>query len=277
VDLFAETLARLPERLDEGELWAEALRLGCRLLELHKEQKGQMSNWYLAEGVRVTPQFILASRVTQIAVHNEGLIFIRGLELSLRGPFKGLSVSSGATRTKTIQCSVLLAAGDVDTDIASNAIIVSDGDVIIRGGAEASLIIARGTVTFQSGILGCRVVSGKSVVFANGAGKGQDCAIVENDPTPLGFVQFFDPAREGIAVEPAEGGVRVSDADAAKPFAKAGLRQGDLIVSLGGVPVGSPEEFRRALRAKLAEDATIPFHVRRDGHLMEFRVAWPTP
>lgn len=68
--------------------------------------------------------------------------------------------------------------------------------------------------------------------------------------TPAGFVYFLRP--EG-------------------PAAAAGVREGDLILSLGGVPISSEESFIEALRRQ-QPDSVVPVAVIRDGQPLELKV-----
>ncbi len=154
--------------------------------------------------------------------------------------------------------------------------IVSDGDVTLRD-ALGCLVIARGTVRACE-FRDCLVVSGQAVVstkFLKDEDAYKNCSIKQNEPFPLSFVRFFDPAREGVTVEPADGGVRVKTVDAAKPFAQAGLRAGDVIAAVDGTASASPEVFRRLLRRAWVGDEGVALQVVRGGKTRQILV--PTP
>jgi S1-C subfamily serine protease len=57
-----------------------------------------------------------------------------------------------------------------------------------------------------------------------------------------------------------------------KPFARAGLRKGDLLTALGGAAVGSPEDFRRRLRRLAAEGGKVTLDLQRDGKALRVDV-----
>jgi S1-C subfamily serine protease len=89
--------------------------------------------------------------------------------------------------------------------------------------------------------------------------------IREKNTTGLDIIKFFDPAKAGIEVTPGKGGVTVKKTHKDKPFAGI-LREGDLVTAIGDAKVPSPEEFRRHLRAALAEGTrTITLTVSRNG------------
>ncbi len=68
------------------------------------------------------------------------------------------------------------------------------------------------------------------------------------------------------------GGVTVKKTVKDKPFA-AVLREGDLVTAIGNAKVPSPDEFRRRLRAALAEGTrTITLTVNRSGKTLDVPV-----
>jgi S1-C subfamily serine protease len=130
------------------------------------------------------------------------------------------------------------------------------------------LLIARGDVQIRGCAYNCRIITAGSVQFLPSEVlppyiRRRKVEIREHEPNPLGFVQWFDPARVGVTVEAAAGGVRVRAA--AKSFAAAGLRAGDLLSAIDGEAVKSPDEFRLLLRARLADGGKMALAVRRAG------------
>jgi S1-C subfamily serine protease len=160
-----------------------------------------------------------------------------------------------------------------------DSVIVSSGDVTVKW-ARNCLIIAQGTIQCENddggGFLNCRLVSGGRVLVPERLRlRVSNCVVEENATMPLGFVRFFDPAREGVVVEAAKGGVRVKAVDAAKPFAKAGLRVGDLLTAVQGAAVDSPETFCRLLRRAWVGDEDCTLAVVRSGKALDVRVPIP--
>src|SRR5262249_42636349 len=96
--------------------------------------------------------------------------------------------------------------------------------------------------------------------------------VQEGQAMPLGFVRFFDPAHEGIAVEAADKAVRIKEVQLGKPFARAGLRAGDVLLTLDGAEVGSGETFRKTLRKLMAEGTEATFRVRRADRVLDLPV-----
>jgi hypothetical protein len=182
-------------------------------------------------------------------------------------------VVSGDVRIDRISCSILFAGSSVRAKSAGLSLIFCDGDCFLENGARDSLIIARSDVRLGGNVKFCHIISGGKVRYDRPAGVEKTEA-KENEPNPLGFVKFFDPAKIGIKVDSADGGVRVKEVEKGKAFAAAGLRADDLISSLNGDPVKDAEQFRRLLRAKLAVEGETVFKVRRGGKVLEVPVKY---
>jgi serine protease Do len=69
----------------------------------------------------------------------------------------------------------------------------------------------------------------------------------------------------------ADHGVLVIDAPAGTPAADAGLRNGDIVVKVGGVDVASVREMRRALERRAGEDS-IELQIVRDKHKQTLKI-----
>ena len=154
---------------------------------------------------------------------------------------------------------LLVSAGDVKCGDVSGCLLIARGDVRIAGRAKDCCIITAGSVQFLP-----------NTVWDGKVPRRQNVEIREHEPNPLGFVKWFDPARVGVTVEAAPGGVRVKAA--AKSFAAAGLRAGDLLAAIDGEAVKSPDDFRLLLRAKLADGGKMTFAVRRAGQDLKLPV-----
>jgi S1-C subfamily serine protease len=158
----------------------------------------------------------------------------------------------------TVGASVVVCDGDFTARDVEGCLIVARGDVRIKGGGTDSQILASGVVTFGE----------KRLAKFNQ---------IKQEATPLGFVKWFDPASVGVVVEKAAGGVKVKQADEGKPFARAGLRAGDLAVAADGKKIDSPESFRRLLRAKVVMGDELTLEVRRDGKPVKVTVVLSPP
>jgi RNA polymerase sigma factor (sigma-70 family) len=292
VDQAAELFGRLPPRGDEEAGWQVMSELAARLIELGRQEFKDLRkrdripprSEYLPAGdfrrwaEKTHPQ-VLCTR--QLANPQGPTEFVRacaarGEDISVvaHSSFNDLLVSAGAVRGPIMSDCVIFAAGSVGVLDINRSIVVCDGDLTARAGIHECLVIARGEVRSGSTVGDCRMITSASLhlpktAFLTGT------KVKERVPVPLGFVKFFDPTQAGITVAAAEGGVRVQSAEEGKPFARAGMRVGDLVVALGDAPTDSPETFRRRLRTALVEGGEMTLRVHRDGKAMEVRVRCP--
>jgi hypothetical protein len=229
------------------------------------------------------PEVLVARRVTlrRSAKQPRGWM-VRAEEVTIEagGALGSLIVCSGrvqgspTTVDDTVAGSSFIFAGDsVDLRGAVfGSVIVCDGDVTIEGMVSQTIIAARGLVR-------CRDTISHSVIVTAGTleapprAKGllTTCYIKEKDATPLG-IRFFDPAQAGISVEANDGGMRVKESAADKPFARAGVRAGDVVVAIDSTAVPSFEVFRRQLRKHLAREGEFTLKLRRGDAVLEVRV-----
>ncbi|MBI3607991.1 MAG: ChaN family lipoprotein [Nitrospirae bacterium] len=78
----------------------------------------------------------------------------------------------------------------------------------------------------------------------------------------------------GVRVEPAEGGVLINDVAADSAAARAGLREGDLIVSFDGEPVRKPVDLVRRVRTRHPGDRAS-LTITRESQALTVDVSWP--
>src|SRR5262249_43692414 len=260
--------------------------LAKRLMDLGEKEFGSPAiperRDYLPAGdyhqyvAKARPKVQLSGRVVPNGTLGPWSFVVRAEEIeAVDTNVDDLFVSAGAVRSKDyVKCAVIFAGGPVELREATHSVIVCDGDFTATLAASDCLIVARGDVRCKDCGRNCRIVtSGKAYLpksISDREGK-----VKQNEPNPLGFVQFFDPASIGITFEAAEGGVRIKAAADGKPFAKAGLQAGDLVIAADGTPVDSPETFRRLLRKKLATGGELTFAVRRDGQPAHVGVPLP--
>jgi PDZ domain len=170
--------------------------------------------------------------------------------------------------------SIISAAGDVEVGELHDSVVICDGAVTVKDGPSRSLIVARGPVRCSGSFPIAGVVSsGGAVTFYTGLPR-RDAFVARNERKHLGLLRFFEPEQVGVGVAPAKFAVRLSALDAKKAFAKAGLKEGDLVVSVDGSEVVTPKGFRRAVLRRLVEGGAAKLRVRRDG---EWLTAFVTP
>jgi membrane-associated protease RseP (regulator of RpoE activity) len=168
----------------------------------------------------------------------------------------------------------VFANGDVTarTTIMSN-VIVCDGDVTLtEGHLNRSVIVARGNITAKSAGNSALMAGGKVEVENKNAPKGQNL-IVESKPNTLG-ITFFELSTVGVEVKVADKAVQVGAVANGKPFAKAGVKVGDIILDVNGKKPTDAESLRRLLRDALAVgDATVK--LKRGDKTETFKVSLP--
>src|SRR5262249_40565568 len=186
-----------------------------------------------------------------------------------------LSAASGSARLGVAIHSFVLAGGPIRLEVCSGAVVISGGDIefsLAPGsrenspvGAVRSVLVARGAVRCPPGLQNCLGLAGGDITVPQGAVM-EDCtlrsardvrvpqgaelnrtAVERRVKDVFGPVRFFETARLGVEVTPAKFAVRVSALDAGKAFAKAGLKEGDLVASVNGREAPTPEHFRRLL------------------------------
>ncbi len=282
VDRFIELLARRPKWHDEDPCWQAVAELNRKLLDLAKKKYrlpnipwdngksvGDFRRYYTRD---LRPKMVVARRAD---LKGPDHFVVRAEHITAKHVLLGLLVSSRGTRVHSADDSIILAGGPVEVQDMSGPLLVCAGDVKC-GDVSRCLLIARGDVRISGIAKDCVIITAGSVQFLpNKVWDGkvprrQNVEIKEHEPNPLGFVKWFDPAGVGVTVEPGEGGVRVKAA--AKDFAAAGLRAGDLISALDGEAVKSPDDFRLLLRSKLADGGKMALAVRRAGQDLKILV-----
>jgi hypothetical protein len=274
IDRLAELLARRPKWDDENACWRVVAGLGGRLSDLEKQTTCRRTGFppLVAALIGDFPLYVERSRPQKVAARlatlKHGRYLARAEHIAGVAPGTGFSdsllVSSRGVRAHSLYLSVVFAGGPVEAESISSSIVVCDADVNCYD-ASRCLIIARGDVRLTGWVTDCRIITSGSVRFLPRipAAVHRNNQVTEHEPNPLGFVKWFDPARVGVTVEAAAGGVRVKAAG--KSFARAGLRAGDLVAAIDGEAVKSPDDFRLLLRAKLADGGKMVFAVRRAG------------
>jgi hypothetical protein len=167
-----------------------------------------------------------------------------------------LIVCRGPVREEEDICGcIIFANGSIQTPKnrgLSDCVVFCDGDVEV-GGITSSVVIATGAVK-------------------SGNGAGIWSVVLEGPANLPKYLKLFDPRQVGVAVEAAGGGVRVTQVADGRPFARAGVRQGDVVLAVGGAPVRTPDDFRRLVRWAVVDAKETPLRIRRGGQEIELRV-----
>ncbi|MFL6648503.1 MAG: ChaN family lipoprotein [Sulfurifustaceae bacterium] len=80
--------------------------------------------------------------------------------------------------------------------------------------------------------------------------------------------------RLGVALEPGEGGVRVAAVEKGSIAETSGLRAGDVLLEIAGLPAKSPGDVRDAIERQ-APGTWLPLKVRRGGELVDVIAKFP--
>ncbi len=148
--------------------------------------------------------------------------------------------------------------------------LIAPAQTIAREGVtnwnvSGSVILSGGPVrpANKGGIIANSTIISASTVEVPKEVKQTNSIVKQNQPDALGPVHFFEPAEVGIEVDMVKNAVQVKNLDAAKSFAKAGLKAGDVLLALDKAAAKSPAEFRKQLRHSLAGTVPLIFEVRR--------------
>lgn len=242
------------------------------------------------------PKFHLKTRAWENLQANPFRPLVRGEEVygddDLGG---GLIVSSGPMRLagRQMLSGFVLCGGDLELlDGGQLVVVICDGNGILtqkhRDNLSCSVVVARGSIHCPSGVSDCVILAGGDVTFPD-YGRVRDSVIRAGGRVHVpaktlvtgstlesgarnhfGPVKFFETADLGVRVAPAKFAVRV--ADSVGPFARAGLKEGDLVAELDGSPATTPEHFRRLLRRRVVEGGAAALRVRRGGAWLTLRV-----
>lgn len=155
-------------------------------------------------------------------------------------------------------CVVLTNAEVAEFHAPTNCVVISSGSVKVIRAMYGSVVVCRGYAEykFNQPPDGVRVRAGGTITDVNPVVKGRQkpdgVGAVEKDDKLLGL-KFYSCTEDGLTATAIKEVVTVSKLDAKKPFAKAGVKEGDVIESINGQKVPSLHELDRLLcRATVA-------------------------
>jgi hypothetical protein len=142
-------------------------------------------------------------------------------------------------------------------DFISRSIVFTTGPVRVLN--DDNLANIRDSVVFCDGNIETDNVY-NSFVIASGHVKVNrpviESVVIQKDHDALGFVKPFALEKAGVTVRSVDCGLEVTQVADGKPFARAGLRRGDLVLSVDEEKPNSAEEFRKLVRRN-----ALPFKI----------------
>ncbi|MCI0637811.1 MAG: PDZ domain-containing protein [Gemmataceae bacterium] len=202
------------------------------------------------------------------------------------GPVSNCLIFANGKTTLKLQVidSIIFCDDDVEISSLHNSVVLARGAV--RTDCFDSVVLGRGPIS-AAAITRTLVhakapvaigVADKSVMRSEGA-VTVDISVRDNiieektGHEALELFTFFEAARLGIQVALLQSELRVTHVEPKTPFARAGLKAGDVIVRMDKKKPVSAEEFRRLLRKKELEGRTT-LSVRRAEDTLEVVVVF---
>lgn len=205
LDRAIRIIAEFPKGKNDDELLSSVHEMVRTLTDLHHKKNGaKLTLPYLLPTQR--PLTIAADYVDEAPdprVTRFPYFFVRARKVDMKSedvdsPKRSLFIpgaiifSSGSARliADSALRQIVFAGGTVEiSGMSHSAIIVSCGDVVVKGGLEKSLVIARGKIKcVNSTLLDSRIISGEK--FEDNRKRAHRCLISEHDANPLGYVRF---------------------------------------------------------------------------------------
>jgi hypothetical protein len=202
-------------------------------------------------------------------------VVVRSAGVSAEVIWSSVLASSGPVEIKTLLggC-IVFCDGNlrVGSEI-SHCVIFCDGDVAAER-VTRSVIFAHGNVKVQRGTVDQSAIVTSGEVVSEWRKRFLESTIREGEWIQANFVNYFQPGRLGLDASPVEGGMRLDHLYGKNLFYTAGLRSGDVIVSVDGVQTHSAELFRKQLRRASVRDRVV-FDVRRGEESLKVTVPFP--
>jgi hypothetical protein len=196
--------------------------------------------------------------------------------------------------------SILFVNGDIKSlNSTTNSIIICNGTIknmnytnnciIFCNGVIAGMNVARNSALFVRGKLGpmghvqnniveaaefagCALSEGNTYLNRTkmpARGKGDQAR--QADPSSLNLFRYFDFGRAGMTFTMVDGDARVDRVAEDKPFAKAGLQKGDLVLAVNRGKFLSQDVFHRLVRRRVAAGEAL-LKVQRGDRVLELTV-----
>lgn len=286
-DQVVEWLVRQPKGKDKDVTWQVVSDLATKLIAIDRPTflKGQL----IPESPRSYDDFARFRETYRLdfttgdsvsTPNRSGRFIIRAHKVHLGGGVGGgvIIATGGITDNRDfVADTVVLANESIELESVGHSVIVCDGDVTVRSVVQHSVIVARGKVVFSDPVIAVireSLIATASTFHAPaGVRDLKTCTIREKADEPLfDLIRFFDPARAGISVVSLRDRLEVKTVTKDKPFARAGVRTGDVVLAVDGTAVTSPESFRKLLRRAVATQPEVSLKLRREDEALSVKV-----
>jgi hypothetical protein len=250
VDEFVDQMVFLEQYLDE-RIWRAVLDLADRIVAKVREEKKQRLLRVFIPGVDRSRDK-LPYRIENFDKSSPNTAFLGQMGLARR-----LADPHGINRC------VIVSQGLVQARVGwYGNLIFANGDVTMPkvGSAECSLVVCDGNIQADFVSTSILITTGKVRLKSKG-----NSIILEDAHEALGLVKFYDVKQSGIEVEQVKDSVAVKKVHKGKPFAEAGVQEGDHILTLDGTKIDSLDVFRRLVRRNAMANNDIVLTVERPG------------
>jgi hypothetical protein len=264
---------------DKGKGWKALVELAARLAEGADRTYGKTHFKQRIKPIKMDPAREAVVPKNLADYWQATLKLATGDNIALdsrrgREPYK-LIIASGDVHTVTSHHGIIAAGGNARLSSTHASVIICDGDCLIEGEIDDSLIIARGKVTCPRTVNRSVILSENFIVIPE---RLQLYQTVLSNGGPNGLVRFFNPGEVGLSIGDVldqsgklvpEGGAWIHKVHEGTPFSSK-LRAEDVITAIDGVKTPSRQIFRKVLRRKLAEGGPImTFTVQRASKTLE--------
>jgi hypothetical protein len=186
---------------------------------------------------------------------------------SEKSPFDRRVVTKGGTDRYMITRSEIICGGPLRVQLRfSENIVLANGDVTVQGSIVESVVLCNGNITTNEAAVNSVLIA-TGTVKVNNTFHNPSSLILEHADLrgDLRRLRFFDLERVGVEVAAEKGGLVVKKVLLGKPFAVAGVRVGDHLLALTGVPLKDEAHLCRELRRRITLGARVTLTVGRAG------------
>jgi membrane-associated protease RseP (regulator of RpoE activity) len=135
---------------------------------------------------------------------------------------------------------------------STNSVVLINGDLEDQQPYSDSVVIASGDVKLSVATRTLIIATGKVTI-----GRPVDCTIRENARTVYDNVAFFSPEMVGLTIAPTDSKLMVRYLANSSPLLKAGMKVGDVLLTIDGKKIESITQLSEVLREKLLDKRAV--------------------